>query len=502
MTEYRAKIEMAETRHIKFPIGARMLASFLAITILTSAIVGVTIVRLIGLEAELRELAEEEIPEMNAVWQVRVLLSELETDLRQIAIGRDVAENLDRIRKTQSVIPETLQAYSDLHQGPWADNERIYIDLVTEYQLFDDAIGRVLVLVEQGHRERVEGMIVGELEDRHQATVDRLNRLLNFENREAERLATLTFTKGRQSRTLITTLLVVGVVLSLVLALAMTRSMTRPITKLVGSMERAAAGDLSSQAEIVRKDEIGQLARRFNEMLDRLNKLNTNQKQFYSNASHELRTPLTVIRGEAEVALRTPQSLQSYRDTLRNIASGASQMSRLVDELLFLVRTEAGQLEYEMGEVALEPLLREVVDSFEAMASLEDIKLNAEEMSAVIVPGDRNRLRQLFLNLIDNAIKYTKPGGQVTLTSVTSGEHVIVTVTDSGIGIAPDELPHVFERFYRGDTAKATRKTGVGLGLPIVESIARAHGGEIDIDSANEQGTTVRVTLPRVTKSG
>lgn len=493
---------MAETSPLKFSIGTRMLAAFLTMTILTSAIAIVTIVRLGGLDAELRELAEEEIPELNAVWRMRTLLSSLDTDLRHIVIGRDVAENLDRIRKSQAVIPETLQAYRDLHHSSWVDNEGNYTDVIAQYRSFDEALRRVVDLVEQGQRERVEALIAGEFEDRHQATVDSLTRLLDFENREAERMATLALAKGEKSRALITSLAMAGVALSLILALMMTRSLTRPITKLVGSMERVADGDLSFQADIVREDEIGQLARRFNEMLGRLNKLQSDQKQFYSNASHELRTPLTVIRGEAEVALRTPQSAESYRDTLRNIAAGASQMGRLVDELLFLVRTEAGQVEYEMGEVALGPLLQEVIDSVEALARLEDIKLNVEEFPAVVVPGDRNRLRQLFVNLIDNAIKYTQPGGHVTLAGASDSENVTIIVADTGIGIAPGELPHVFERFYRGDTAKSTRVPGVGLGLPIVESIAGVHGGSVEIDSAAGQGTVVRVTLPLATEGG
>lgn len=498
-TNYR--FEMAETNPIKFSIGARMLASFLVITILTSAIVVVAIVRLGELDAELRELAEEEIPELNAVWRIGALISALDANLSHVVLGHEVADNLDRVRKTQAEIPEALQAFRNLQHGLWIENERLYNQLVVQYRSYDDVIQRVVVLAEQGQRERLEQLIVDELEDRHEAMSNTLGSLLTFENREVGGMAALAVVKGERSRILIIFLAVVGVVLSVILALVMTRSLTRPITKLVGSMERVADGDLSLHADIVREDEIGQLARRFNEMLGRLNQLLSDQKQFYSNASHELRTPLTVIRGEAEVALRTPQSAESYRDTLQNVAAGAAQMGRLVDELLFLVRTEAGQLEYEMGEVALEPLLREVIDSVEALASLEDLKLKIEDISAVVIPGDRDRLRQLFVNLIDNAIKYTLPGGQITLAGVTGPEDVIITVADTGIGIAAGELPYVFERFYRGDTAKSTRAPGVGLGLPIVASIAGVHGGKVHIDSTVGRGTIVWVTLPRTTES-
>jgi len=493
---------MAETNPIKFSIGTRMLASFMAITILTSAIVVVSILRVGELEADLHKFAEEEIPELNAVWQIRTLFSDVDTDLRHIVLGLNVAENLDRVRKSQAAIPDALLAFRNLQHGPWTDNERLYNEFVVQYQSFDDAIRRIVVLAQQGQSELLIGLVAEESEDSQQAISDILGRLLNYENREVGRMAEQAAARGRQSRNLITLLAVLGAMLSVILALVMTRSLTRPIVKLVGSMERVADGDLSLRADIVREDEIGQLARRFNEMLGQLNQLQSDQKEFYSNASHELRTPLTVIRGEAEVALRTPQSPESYRDTLRNIAAGAGQMGRLVDELLFLVRTEAGQLEYEIGQVALEPLLREVIDSVEALASLEDLKLNAEEISDAVIPGDRNRLRQLFVNLIDNAIKYTPPGGQITLASTASPGNVTITIADTGIGIAPGELPHVFERFYRGDTAKSTRAPGVGLGLPIVELIARVHGGKVDIDSTVGQGTAVQVTLPLASESG
>ncbi len=493
---------MISTGIVRFSIGARMLAAFLAITILTSAIVVVAIVRLIGLETELHELVDEELPELNATWQVRALLSELETDLHQISIGRDVPENRDRIRNLQVEIPKALQAFREIHDSLWVDNDHIYTDVVTQYQLFDDTIERVISFVEQGLRADAQKLITGELEDRRLATAESLIRLLNFENRETELMAALALEKGRQSRVMITGLLMAGMALSVILAFAMTRFLTRPITQLVNSMEKVSSGDLSFRTNIVRNDEIGLLSGRFNEMLEQISKLQSDQKQFYSNASHELRTPLTVIRGEAEVALRNPQSAEGYRDALRNINAGASQMGRLVDELLFLVRTEAGQLEYEIGEVALGQVLREVIDSFEALATLEELNLLFnEENSSTFVLGDRVRLTQLFFNLIDNAIKYTESGGEVQITCTVLMDSLEVSVADNGIGIASEELPHVFERFFRGGTAKSTLASGIGLGLPIVESITRAHGGRVDVESIVGKGTTVRVTLPLAAKT-
>jgi heavy metal sensor kinase len=288
-----------------------------------------------------------------------------------------------------------------------------------------------------------------------------------------------------------------GTLLSLALALGITLSLTRPIRQLIKATERVSEGHLVSNAEVVSKDEIGLLVQRFNDMLDRLKRSFSDQRRFYVDVSHELRTPLTVIRGEAEVALRGPRSVSDHREALERVLSATNQMGCLIDELLFLARSEAGQIRYEMADIALPPLLEEVVRQYEGVAGQKGVRLDVDGGGAAAVRGDRQHLRQVFAILLDNAIKYTKAGGKVSIALEAEADGATVLVSDSGIGMTEEELSHVFERFYRGDTAKEMREEGTGLGLSIAKSIARAHGGQILIDSALGLGTTVSVMLPR-----
>jgi signal transduction histidine kinase len=287
-----------------------------------------------------------------------------------------------------------------------------------------------------------------------------------------------------------------------VVALTITFSLTRPITQLVEATDRVAQGDLASKAQIDREDEIGVLATRFNAMLDQLNKSISEKRRFYADASHELRTPLTIIRGEAEVALRGRESIEEYREALANIIAVANQMGGLVDELLFLARSEAGQIEYDMTSVALTPLLEEVAGRCEGLAALKEVQLGLDLGEPIMVRGDPQRLRQLLLILVDNAIKYTEPGGKVRLALETESDRAKVLVSDTGVGISQQDLPYIFERFYRGDTARFGREEGTGLGLSIAKTIVKAHRGEIFAECAAGGGTMVSVTLPRTPSQG
>ncbi|MFQ5898886.1 MAG: ATP-binding protein [Candidatus Methylomirabilia bacterium] len=484
-------------------IGIRLFVGFLAIIFVTGLIVLVAIGRLSELRSIATELMQKEIPEVHVLWKIRSLLSEMETDVRHLLLKHERENHLLHVWEQDTRVRESLETFRSLHPLLPEKEEQLVVELASRYRSFRKATANVITLVQRGEETKARALFLGTWEEHHQATLESLVRLLAYEDQEMERRVALAQAKSRSSHRMIIALGAVGLFLSLALALGITFSLTRPITKLVEATERVTGGDLASKAEIIRQDEIGLLARGFNEMLDRLNRSFEDQRRFYADASHELRTPLTIIRGEAEVALREPEkSVKAYREALETVNAVASQMGRLVDELLFLARSEAGQIRYEMAEVALAPLLEEVARQSEGLSALKGVHLETDVSRRMAVRGDPQRLRQLFLVLVDNAIKYTAPGGKVTLALKAEPDRARVLVSDTGIGIPERDLPHIFERFYRVDGAGARPEEGTGLGLAIARSIVRAHQGEIFVDSALGRGTTVSVLLPHVSSRG
>lgn len=487
-------------KRTKFPIGIRLFAGFLALILLTSVIVFVAIARLSDLNSILSQLQKRELAEVHTLWKVRTLITGMESNLRNILLNHEQRKHLLQMWEKRQAVGESLATFDKLNPHPSDEEERLFGELTTRYRSFDASTADIVILARQGQETQASGLPLGTWEELQQATLESLERLFDYEDREAEQRVTLAQAKSLSARGTIITLAAVGALLSLALAVGITFSLTRPITRLIEATERVSQGDLTSKAEIVSEDEIGVLARRFNEMLDRLNRFISDQRRFYADASHELRTPLTIIRGESEVALRGPDnSVQGYRKVLESIITVTSEMGRLIDELLFLARSEAGQIEYEVAKVALVPLLADIARQSEDLAALKGVCLDLDVRGTMVVWGDLHHLRQLFFILTDNAIKYTETGGQVTLALEAEAEGAKVMVSDTGIGIPEEELPYVFERFYRGDTAKVMREEGTGLGLSIAESIVKAHKGKIFINSVLGRGTTVSVTLPRNT---
>jgi heavy metal sensor kinase len=242
-------------------------------------------------------------------------------------------------------------------------------------------------------------------------------------------------------------------------------------------------------------DEIARLARVLNSMLGRLESAVKTLSQFAADASHELRTPLAVIRTTAELALRRGRSPESYRESLQAVVSEAERMTQLVEDLLTLARSDTAVAGLPRLPVDLRDILRAV---YSEMAGLADerrieVKLTLGEQPAVVA-GNRPALHRLFVLLLDNALKYSYAGGAVLVNVEHLEERVAVTVRDFGTGIREADLPHIFERFYRADRARSGG--GHGLGLPLAESIARAHGAAIEVSSTEGQGSSFRVLFP------
>jgi signal transduction histidine kinase len=220
------------------------------------------------------------------------------------------------------------------------------------------------------------------------------------------------------------------------------------------------------------------------------------QQAFVANASHELRTPLTLMRAGAEVVQRTLPGEDTDRQAiLADVLQECDYMSRLVEDLLLLSRLDTGGLALERRAVDLPDLIADVQRQVGRLAAARGSTLVAEPVAGTVM-GDPIRLRQVLLIVLDNALRYTPPGGTIRLTGRHQGRHVQITVADTGPGIALVHLPHVFDRFYRTDEARQAASSGTGLGLAIAKALVEAHHGQIGIESRQGQGTRVTVTLP------
>lgn len=248
-------------------------------------------------------------------------------------------------------------------------------------------------------------------------------------------------------------------------------------------------------------DELGTLAETLNDMIERLERSFTEMRRFTADAAHELRTPLAVMRNETEVALRSARSSEEYCRVLENLLDETNRLSTMADQLLFLSRQDAGLQPRRDEEVALSDLLAEVVSNMQLLADEKKIRLIFEDgqphPQAARLKGDSRQLRRVFYNLLDNAIKYTPAGGEVRVMTRRDDSHLTVTVADTGIGIPPEHLPRIFERFYRVDPARSGDVNGAGLGLSICRSVIRSMGGEIHVESRVGHGTEFSVRLPQ-----
>jgi len=244
-------------------------------------------------------------------------------------------------------------------------------------------------------------------------------------------------------------------------------------------------------------DEIGSLIEAFNQTLERLETLFTSQQRFLADVSHELRTPLTVIKGNVDL-MRRMKSLDE--ESLTSIDQEAGRLTRLVGGLLLLAQAESGSVSLNMRPVELDTLLLEVFQEMKVLAG-EKIKLHLTEIDQIQVNGDRDRLKQVLLNLAGNAIQYTPQDGDVFLSLGKVAEQARLIIRDTGPGIPAEDLPHIFERFYRAEKSRTRGKTtGFGLGLSIAHWIVEKHGGRIEVDSKDGQGTTFCIWLPVISE--
>jgi two-component system, OmpR family, heavy metal sensor histidine kinase CusS len=289
----------------------------------------------------------------------------------------------------------------------------------------------------------------------------------------------------------------VGLLASAGLAYLLARAALAPVAALRRDADLVTADRLSHRLPVRHPgDEFGQLAATVNAMIGRLERSFVEVKRFTADASHELRTPLTALRTEAEVALAGQPTVQEYRALLESILEECGRMARLTDQLLSLAREDAGVVHAGPELLDIGALVAGVADTLRPLAEAKGVSLVAAAPSGPTVRGDEVRLRQVAVNLIDNAIKYTPGGGTVRVAVAATGAGARVMITDTGPGIPPEHLDHVFDRFYRVDKARSRELGGTGLGLSIARSIIVAHGGAITLSNEPGGGITATVTLP------
>ena len=277
---------------------------------------------------------------------------------------------------------------------------------------------------------------------------------------------------------------------------------TRGLRRWAGWRNRRAALPAAIWRHGVRNrqaaEELAVLVTSFNELLSRLDQSFESMRRFVQDASHELRTPLAVIHGEADVALSHDRGAAEYKESLATIQEESRRLARLVDDLLNLASADAGHVQLRVEELYLNDLLAECCRSVRPMAAARNIEAGVSLESATWpCADDEELLRRMILNLLDNAIRYTPPGGRVSAGVETQGSEVRIQVADTGIGIPPEASPHVFERFYRADKARSRQEGGFGLGLSIVKWIAESHHGTVECNSAAGHGSVFTVTLPK-----
>lgn len=297
-------------------------------------------------------------------------------------------------------------------------------------------------------------------------------------------------------RFLLLGLSVFGLTIALVGSWLIAGRALRPVGRMTNAADNIARSrDLTQRIAMPRhQDEIGRLARTFNAMLSSIEGAYAAQQRFVSDASHELRAPLTAIQANLELLQRHPEMTEDdRREALAEAERESARLTRLVADLLALARADAG-IPLRSSLVDLDAVVLDVVSSARQLARGQVLTIDCFE--PVQVRGDEDRLNQLLLILLDNALKYTPAGGTVAVALVCNGDAAEVAVRDTGVGIPESDLPHVFERFYRADPARGRDPGGTGLGLPIADWIARQHGGHIEIVSRTGEGTTVTVHLP------
>lgn len=282
---------------------------------------------------------------------------------------------------------------------------------------------------------------------------------------------------------------------AMVLTFFLSRRVVAPVESLANVAQLVAQGDFSTRAKVGSRDEVGELARRFNDMVGELARTEEVRRNMVADLAHELRTPLTNIRGYIEGI--ADGVINPTAETLNSMQVEVVLLTRLIEDLQDLALAESGQLRLQIRECDLSQLVRTAASAFQQQAQAKEISLVVEAPEPVPVEGDQERISQVIRNLLGNAITYTPDNGRITVTSQLREDGGVILVQDNGPGIPAEDLPNVFERFYRVDKSRSRSTGGIGLGLTIARRLVEALGGAITVESGAGQGSRFQVSIPR-----
>lgn len=302
-------------------------------------------------------------------------------------------------------------------------------------------------------------------------------------------------------------MLIIGLPVAVSVAVAggsiLVRHALRPVDRLAKKAAEITQHSLTERLPVAPTgDELERLSLSLNLMISRLQDAINSSKQFVADASHELRTPLAVLRGELENLAQDAQLRPQTRETLGSGLEEVDRLADIVEGLLALSRLDTGEAQAEWVRFDLAELVATTADQMSLLAEDKKISVVCNSSASAMIQGDRARLKQVVVNLLDNAIKYTPNGGRVTLTIAQESDYVALEVTDDGVGIPAEALPHVFKRFYRVDGSRSRDQGGAGLGLSIVKSICDAHGARIEVSSSAGRGSSFRLKFPVLPRAG
>lgn len=273
----------------------------------------------------------------------------------------------------------------------------------------------------------------------------------------------------------------------------------RPVAEIAAQARHIEAHALDERLAAAKADdEFGQLARVLNDLFARLEHAFQHQRQFLADAAHELRTPVAILRSQADVALERPRMAEDYAVTLAAMRAETEHLSALVDNLLLIARADAEQLPLSVEAVDVMEVVDDACRAVRPLAQSKQLTLRWEIGDEMSVRGDTRLLRRAVINVLTNAIKYTMPGGAITIAVEPEADGAAISVTDTGIGLAPEDVLHIFERFYRADRALMAHEEGSGLGLAIVKMIAELHGGQVKVESVFGAGSRFTIFIPTV----
>lgn len=447
------------------------------------------------LGVRMQDIVSREVPEERLIGELRNLAAQLKTSVQltviDVGTGEENGERDKIERRTQAVV----SAFKGLYPGQMpADESAIVAELERLISALDGCSTRIASLWKAGETDGALALFVGPWETLHQSLLATLNRLAEHEAYGFASTVSDTEQFIRSSRNTSVVLALFGMTISIALASVVVVYLTRPVEALRMAIERVKRGDPVLKAEYERVAGISPLTRDFSEMLDQLHRS-------FEDACHEFRAPLTVVRGEAETALRVSgERVSEYRDALENIVAAAEHLGRLVEDVMFLSRSDVGQVPYEMHRVDLFDVMNHALRQCKVLAAAKGVEVvfdaQCREGGVSSVRGDAGRLCQLFVILLDNGIKYNQFGGSLGVRLGWRGDSISAVIQDSGVGIEAEDLPLICQRFYRGATARLDNVTGSGLGLAIARSIVHAHAGSLDVDSEPGVGTRIEVTVP------